>query len=470
VSFSPAQCILFETGVFFVFLVMLLSTQWSRSTDPEHRLHNAGAQFRWLALVFVLLTAGLVPLLSGVSPIMGAELAAGLTLALMHPVNALCLFVHLLFLRPWEVMPESAALAVLPRLLAAVCAISWLIHPETHRPPAPGAWRSLGILAAFSLWLFLTTFATPDAAATQLDWFGTFFKVVVVFVMCLFFIGDGRGVAALKRTIVISVLGTVLLALFEFFMFPSAGVYAGRLHSKFTVLDPNDLAAVSVMALPLVLDPVFRAESAAGSRLAGLGLAAAALAAVWYSQSRGALIALFAQVLAVTTFPNLRRRWLGAAFVAVILVAGYAGAMRLSNRTAEEREASSESRMVYWKAAVKMTFHHLLLGVGYDAFPRNYSSYSSGSKYEWGERTAHSSWLLAFAESGLVGGLLFLSFFVSVWRTAWRNRRRRPEQLYALAGYAVAMSFLSHTYLLYPYLMAALVLSSAAGRDFPHAA
>jgi len=63
-------------------------------------------------------------------------------------------------------------------------------------------------------------------------------------------------------------------------------------------------------------------------------------------------------------------------------------------------------------------------------------------------------------ESGVVGGGLFLAFFVSVWRTAWRKRRERPAHLYALLGVRRGHELFIHTYLLYPYLLCGLILAS----------
>ena len=126
---------------------------------------------------------------------------------------------------------------------------------------------------------------------------------------------------------------------------------------------------------------------------------------------------------------------------------------------------SQESRVIYWKAAVNMTLRHPLLGVGFGRYPILYESYSGAVKYEWGQRTAHSSWLLAFAESGLVGGGLFIAFFIAVWRQAWAHRRAHSDLLYALLGYLVTMTFLSHTYSLYPYVLAGLILSASAVKE-----
>lgn len=468
-TFSPLLCLHVETGILLVFLGKLLLSQWDRISDPALRLQNGRRQFRWMAFLFVLSSLVFVPLMASFSPLLGAELAVGFTLALMHPVNALCLFIHLLFLRPWEVMPGNPLLAALPRLLAGICVLSWILHPETHKRLTGKTARTFLILLCFSLWVFLTTFIAADPAAAQAHWFDTYFKVLVVFGMCLLFVGDARGVDALKGTILVSVLGMVSLALFEFLYFPStAGAASQRLHSRFTVLDPNDLAAVTVLALPLALAPFLGgagSDGGAGRRFLGLLSAGLSLIAIWYSQSRGALIALFAEIMGAFTFLHLRRRWFGALVLSVVLAAGYFGVLKASTRSQEDLGVSAESRAIYWKAAVRMALRNPLLGVGYDQYPANYESYSAGNVSEWGERTAHSSWLLAFAESGLVGGTLFLAFFLAVARTAWRRRLEWPGHLYALAGYGVAMSFLSHTYQLYPYLLCGLILASDAVQE-----
>ena len=107
-----------------------------------------------------------------------------------------------------------------------------------------------------------------------------------------------------------------------------------------------------------------------------------------------------------------------------------------------------------------MAAHNPLFGVGYAQHPEQYMSYAVGHIYERGNRTAHSSWFLALGESGVVGFVLFVGFFVGVVKVAWKNRGQRPAQLYSVAGYGVAMSFLSHTYAHYFYTLMALVLAS----------
>jgi O-antigen ligase len=224
--------------------------------------------------------------------------------------------------------------------------------------------------------------------------------------------------------------------------------------------DPNDLAAVVVMALPFALVPVFKETAHLGPQILGILFGGISGLVIWYSQSRGAMLALSVQALTAGYLKSNGKKWLSTLLLGSLLGAGYIAAIKAIPRESGEMHASSEGRITYWKTAVNMTLRHPIFGVGFGQYPENYDHYSIGTKYEWGRRTAHSSWFLAFAESGVLGGILYVIFFVSVLQTAWRNRQRWPEQLYALVGYGVVMSFLSHTYLIYFYLLAGLVMAS----------
>src|SRR5207302_10031172 len=171
---------------------------------------------------------------------------------------------------------------------------------------------------------------------------------------------------------------------------------------------------------------------------------------IWYTKSRGAMLALAVQILTAGTLKTSGNKWLRMLLLAGLLGAGYVAAVKAIPRDPEDMLVSTENRITYWKAAVNMSLHHPIWGVGYGQFEQNV----------WQHQTAHSSWFLAFAESGILGGLLFVAFFVAVLWTAWSIRRQYPEQLYALVGYGVAMTFLSHTYLIYPYMLAGLIIAS----------
>jgi len=446
-----------ETGILLLFLAMMVWTQAERASVPGYYSRKPRQQMIGLSIVFAALSVGLGSLLYSVSPLLGIALAAGFTLSLIHPVNALCFFVHLLFLRPWEILTTSPVLLALPRLLAAVSVISWLLYPGKCGKPTVRTTHALMLFLGFSLWLFLTTFRAPDIAVAQMDWFNTFFKSVIVFLMCLFFIESEMSVREFELTLVLSALGLMGIGLFQFLTTPTL---SGRLDAFGAFGDPNDLASIIIMALPLALVPVFNKRPGLARRICGVAFAGFSVLVIWFTNSRGAILSLLVQVLAFLGVRSSRRSWLPMAFLGGLVGLGFLVVYKAIPRAPQEMEASQESRITYWKAAVNMTLHHPIWGVGFDQYPDNYVTYASGVKYEWGKRTAHSSWLLAFAESGLIGGLLYVAFVLTVMRTAWRNRETWPAQFFALAGYGVAMTFLSHTYGIYIPVLAGLILAS----------
>src|SRR5262249_30094375 len=140
-------------------------------------------------------------------------------------------------------------------------------------------------------------------------------------------------------------------------------------------------------------------------------------------------------------------------------------AMTLLNLARQQGDlaGSTSSRLSYAIAGLNMAIHNPILGVGFGNYPKFFESYAppGGMEFEWGERTAHSSWVLALAEDGFLGLLLIAWLFFSVFKTSWGLRREFPELMSSLVGYGVAMSFLSHTYTFFPYLLFGLVLAAS---------
>ena len=163
----PIQYLYLETGIIAIFLGVTILMQLARASEAAYFVSKSRSQMFWVVGGFGFLVLGLGAALSGVSPLFGAELAAGIILSLLHPVNALCFFVHLLYLRPWEIVTTHPILLALPRGIALLCFFSWLLHPGQHSKPNPRTLRSLHLLLFFSAWLFLSTFFTPEAAQNR---------------------------------------------------------------------------------------------------------------------------------------------------------------------------------------------------------------------------------------------------------------------------------------------------------------
>jgi hypothetical protein len=103
-----------------------------------------------------------------------------------------------------------------------------------------------------------------------------------------------------------------------------------------------------------------------------------------------------------------------------------------------------------------MVVHSPIFGVGFSGYPMEFEHYAPRF-IESGVRTAHSSWFLALAETGFLGFALFLGLFLWALRTSWNLRKIFPELFFATLGYGIAMSFLSHTYAIYFYILLGVV-------------
>lgn len=458
----PTDYLHLETFAIFLFLSMMFRMQLARADRPDYDVLGALVPLRWAPYLFLFLAIAFVKALLNVSPILGIELAAGITLSLLHPVNALCFMAHLMLLRPWEILIGDPLLSVFPRLLVGLCIFSYLIHPKRKPTVNKRNVRPVQFLVLFSGWLLLTLIKIPGKAAALFKWFDLYLKALTAFGMSIFFIEDDLSVREVELTLALSALSLMINGCYQFL---SGEAIGGRMRLVFgkpynLMGDPNDLGAIIVMAVPFVLVPVFKRASGPFTRLFGLAYAGFAAATVWLTRSRGTMLAAVGQFFVYRIVHTPKKRRLGLVVTALVLGVGYQALTHIVPRDAEEMEASGGSRITYWQTAVNMAVHSPFLGVGFGQYPENYMGYAVGTIYERGNRTAHSSWFLAMGESGFVGFFFYVAFFLSVVKMAWRARERRPAQLYAVAGYGVAMSFLSHTYAMDFYLLMGLVIAS----------
>lgn len=212
--------------------------------------------------------------------------------------------------------------------------------------------------------------------------------------------------------------------------------------------DPNDLALAFVMWAPLLLGAIFT-RGFFIFKLFPLGLLGVLVYGVYLTNSRGGLLALMA---AFAYFFIRRSRWqvvggtVGCAAAALIFLFGPS---RLGMVSAGEESAAN--RLDAWYYGFQLLKSSPLFGRGMHMFTDDYPL------------TAHNSFVLAFAELGLVGyvlwvGLLYASF--KALSIVQRHDRRLAPYAFGLqaglVGFAAAAFFLSRTYVLLPYLLVAL--------------
>ncbi len=382
------------------------------------------------------------------STIYSLALGSGLVLSLLHPVIAVSFFVCNLLLRPWEVVPSGLVLS-LPKALAGLSMAAWLLHEVRHSRLHfiwNGTWT---LYVAFVLWIFTATLLGghyPDGMSYFTD---RFIPITVVFFLIFNCVRDRLDLKLVLISLIISVAGVTSAA--ALFTLRSAEV--DRLTGGELLGNPNDIASLVVLILPFLLFPL------AKRKIIGWAASGAAAAALLYgihlAQSRGAKLSLIAMAAAYVllcvkvTWKRLVILAVGALLFAVLLSG--------STRSADDLEGSFASRFNYVLTGFRMLKYNPLFGVGIGNYPKEYEKYTL-SFDEYGERTAHSSWILVLSETGLPGLMLFGLLFLSVLLRAFRLRRSRPEFFLSMIGYGLAMSFLSHTYLFPPYILFAVVL------------
>lgn len=415
-------------------------------------------------LSFIVLVSGVLSvifaLLMGGRAVGGLALGLGTTLSLLHPVAAVSFLVNNLILRPWELIPSNSFLLLLPKALALVAFVSFGISMVRRNLPVLRWNRMVALFAAFCGWLvFASLFSFSPSAS--LDYLSQGFLPVVVTVFLISNCFENSGdVALLRSVLIVAIAGVLGVALVQSGG-PGAASSVDRLHGPGMWGNANDLASLIVFVLPFVF--LRQASPGEGSsslshRIIRIAYILMLMMALWSTQSRGAMIALVASAGVYFIFcTDLKIGKFKTLAIMVIVPIIFLTSL---NRNTDELETSKSARWNYAIAGVRMAIDHPVFGVGANNYPRFYERYTPAFD-EWGERTAHSSWVLILAETGLIGFLLFAALFMWTFKTSWQLRVKHPELLVALVGYGLVMTFLSHSYNLLPYLLIVVVLITA---------
>lgn len=223
--------------------------------------------------------------------------------------------------------------------------------------------------------------------------------------------------------------------------------------------DPNDLGMFLLMSLPLIF--YYKARVGAFLRLILWLSIAAILYGIFLTNSRGTLLA----TLTLGFFWFWRKYGTNRAVFAALASSPLVLIVMSSFREISADDESSQGRLDAWYAGYQMLLESPIFGIG------------QGSFIEYNTLTAHNSFVLAFAELGLVGCIIWVALIVVTAFTLWKIAYRQflpqdfelsPDQatvvteeskialvmLYSLLAYLVTGFFLSRTYVpvLYFYL------------------
>jgi O-antigen ligase len=267
---------------------------------------------------------------------------------------------------------------------------------------------------------------------------------------------------------------------------------AGRLRMDFgAVSNANDFAAHLLLTLPFLILMISNSKrivvKAAALLLLGVGVIV-----IVKTGSRGALLALVADCLFVMLRGNNRQRiaLMCLAPVTVVAVLAFVPTtvlQRIRSFSSSEAGASAEalessqSRRYLLTKAIRYAVEFPLFGLGPGQFIEYEGSHNKVIGQHGMYHDPHNSFVQAFAEMGVPGGILLIAAYVSsflmVSRT-YRLARQRPDCvdirnttfciMLGMVGFCIAITFLNFTYFFYGPALGGMAVSvwRAANYEF----
>ncbi len=373
------------------------------------------------------------------------------------------------FIRPSELIPELATVPIyLSLILLAMAASAQKI--VKHLQDRPFFQQPITV-CVLGIWLAVVLshagYGRTMEARTYAVEFG---KVVIYYLIAISVLDTPQRLKSFLSWLLFGIFLLAGLALLHFHGFvnipalqaldrldrdPDTGeIHSFRqLRSTGIFNDPNDL---SLMLVPGVIFSMYRmfAPGAVIGKLVFGSTLVGFLYAIYETKSRGGFLAVVAGVYALMLAKYGLRKASGLAVVVVPLMAMLFGGRQTQISTGA---GTAQDRIRLWNEGLMLLRSYPLFGIGAD----NYDEFVG--------QDAHNSYVHAFTELGLVGGIFFAGLFYYSIMTARTDglrdtRYADPEtqrlQAYMVAGisaYAVGIYSLSRCYVNPTYLLPALV-------------
>lgn len=302
-------------------------------------------------------------------------------------------FLVLVIIRPQEYpgVAETLNLPLLPGLLAAAV-VAWLLSSRKSFA-AP----QYVLLLAFLVALMMSRITTGwmGGALMVLERFGL---ILLAFVLLA---NAAHTRARIVMTMAVFSLCAVVLALHGIDQARTGIGWTGVPLSQGTRIqyvgifnDPNDLGLLFAMCLPMTVFLGARGGMMGLRRLFWWSMAGILLYGIYLTNSRGTLLAV---VATVGVYVWLRRGVMAASVCGAVALMG---AMLLPSRLADMdvSESSAMGRVESWYHGIQMFMSRPLFGIGAGGYSDEY------------QLTAHNSFVLVLAESGIVGYTIWVAF------------------------------------------------------------
>jgi putative inorganic carbon (HCO3(-)) transporter len=326
----------------------------------------------------------------------------------------LILYVSVVYIRPGEIVPAFEAIPFLDIAfgMSALCAMGSLLTSPRKILELPHDWLVLIMLILIPV--------------SNLDWgwmegaklgFQEFMPVAFCYFLVRIAVRTPRQLRMLVFLIVTMVLMQAASGIYQHHYGQGLGgitMIEGRIRGSGIFNDPTDLALSMVMIIPFLVSELIEKGVNFGRRLISVAALGPLMLAIFYTNSRGAVLAV-----ATTTMAYSYRK-LGKITATILTVVGLVGISAVGPSRASEMSAEEESaqgRIEAWAEGLQMFKAEPLLGVGWSRFT------------EFHYRVAHNSFVHALAELGFLGAYVFIAIFYWYFRglsPALQTVRHRP--------------------------------------------
>lgn len=389
--------------------------------------------------------------------ILSSAYAILVTLTIFDPKYGVSFFTFLLISRPWEFFNDQL-MSAMPRDIFVLCFLSFIAH-KIFRKRFYFQWNIASALVFFfATWTFFSFIPAAHSARAMEEYGEIFIKGIVVYFLIVNVVDKKEYILPIQSALVLGIGEKAIMSMYKAFFLKELAD-GDRLTSVGILENSNDIAAIMILAIPFTM--VFIAGIT--NKIIRYLLAAAIFTfytyLIWQSKSRGAILGIGTLIVA-WYWLKAQNKKMATAIVVIGACMSFL-AMSAIKRNAEDVEGSTSNRIIYWKAGLNMAVRNPIFGVGYGGYSLRLSEFANGLVgTEGAHKTVHSTWLLALAETGFMGFIFYIGIWIFSLRSAWAMRVEHPEFLLAILSYGTAITFLSHTYMLYPYILLGLTVAS----------
>ncbi len=382
-----------------------------------------------------------------------------ITLSIFDPKYAVGFFTFLLISRPWEYYKNELMLSML-RDISILCILSFIAH-RIFRKKFYFQWNiSSASMLFFAVWAFLSIIMAGSSPIKLNDFSDVLMKDVIIYFLIVNVVDRKESILPIKVALFLAITEKTVISFYKIYIIEQlgAGDSIDRMTGVGLIENANDIAAILILAIPFTISYFNEVKNSYIKNILSFGVYIFYFVLIWKAKSRGATLGLGAYAM---IWYWLKAKNKKIAFILLIIGAFITyGALSSIERKSDDVEGSTKNRIIFWKAGINMAVRNPLFGVGYAGYIDNLNQYANGNVgTEGSKKTIHSTWLLALAETGFVGFVLFLGIWLITIRTAWRLKDDHPEYILAIAAYGTAITFLSHTYMLYPYVLIGLTIA-----------